>query len=153
MKAAIAAGAAGALMFGGAGTFALWNGSGDVSAGTVTTGHLLLDTAAAGVWQDVSVPATPVAFNPATDTIVPGDIVEYKQTVTIDADGDLFCCAGLFKDWRASVPRPVLPGGFGCRWYCHLLCAGPAAAWCGTVLAGPVHHHHAHFHSNCGVLR
>lgn len=87
MKAAIAAGAAGALMLGGAGTFALWNGSGDVSAGTVTTGHLLLNTAAAGVWQDVSVPATPVAFDPVTETIVPGDILEYKQTVTIDADG------------------------------------------------------------------
>ncbi|MHA7269375.1 alternate-type signal peptide domain-containing protein [Arthrobacter sp. HLT1-20] len=88
MKAAIAAGAAGALMLGGAGTFALWNATDDIDAGAVSTGHLKLDTTTSpGVWNDISVPATPVVFDAANEKIVPGDTLEFKQTVTIQADG------------------------------------------------------------------
>lgn len=88
MKAAIAAGAAGALMLGGAGTFALWNATDTLdNAGTVSTGHLKLDTTAAGVWKDISAGAPGVAFAPATGKLVPGDTVEFKQTVQIVASG------------------------------------------------------------------
>ena len=88
MKAAIAAGAAGALLLGGAGTMALWNDSKTVDAGTVTTGHLRLTTdAAEGVWADESADDANADFDPAIDHIVPGDTVTYAQTVKIAADG------------------------------------------------------------------
>lgn len=87
MKAAIAAGAASALLLGGAGTYALWNGEGDINAGTVTTGHLTLDATAAGVWADASGDAANANFDPASDRLVPGDIVTFKQSVTISAVG------------------------------------------------------------------
>ncbi|SEE63416.1 alternate signal-mediated exported protein, RER_14450 family [Arthrobacter alpinus] len=87
MKAAIAAGAAGALLLGGAGTFALWNATGDLDdAGTVTTGHLTMVNGT-GAWQDISVPLAPVVFDATTETIVPGDTVRYSQNVTISAEG------------------------------------------------------------------
>ncbi|PYI37601.1 hypothetical protein CVS30_14465 [Arthrobacter psychrolactophilus] len=87
MKAAIAAGAASALLLGGAGTYALWNGTDDINAGTVTTGHLTLDATAAGVWSDASTDAANTTFNPATDRLVPGDTVTFEQTVSISAEG------------------------------------------------------------------
>lgn len=87
-KAALAAAAAGALLLGGAGTFALWNDTVDVNAGTVTTGHLLLTTDAdSGTWVDSSPGATDTVFEPATDFLVPGDVVTFTQTVTVDASG------------------------------------------------------------------
>lgn len=86
-KAAVAAGAAGALLLGGAGTFALWNGSGEVDAGSVSTGHLNLNVSPAGTWADISTDAVSASFVPATDKLVPGDTVTYTQTVSIDADG------------------------------------------------------------------
>lgn len=86
-KAAVAAGAAAALMLGGAGSLALWNDSKTVDAGKVTTGHLTLDATAAGTWTDTSIGAGTTAFVPGTDHLVPGDTVVYSQTVTIAADG------------------------------------------------------------------
>lgn len=89
LKASLAAGAAGALLLGGAGTFALWQGTGTIGAGTVTTGHLTLSTAAPGTWTDISPDVLPAnaTFDPATAHIVPGDTVKFSQTVTISADG------------------------------------------------------------------
>jgi alternate signal-mediated exported protein len=89
LKAAIAAGAAGALLLGGAGTFALWQATDTVDAGTVSTGHLTLDATGVGTWTDESAGVAPgeSAFDPATQHIVPGDTVKYSQTVSIAADG------------------------------------------------------------------
>ncbi|ALO67767.1 hypothetical protein AS189_16390 [Arthrobacter alpinus] len=86
-KAAVAAGAAGVLLLGGAGSFALWNDTKTVDAGTVNTGHLTLDASAPGAWADISADAENALFVPTTDKIVPGDTVTFTQTVTIDADG------------------------------------------------------------------
>lgn len=86
-KATIAAVAAGALLIGGAGTLALWQAEDNVDAGTVTTGHLELTTDGEGVWTDASPDAATTTFDPVTDSIVPGDTVEFNQTVTIDAEG------------------------------------------------------------------
>lgn len=88
-KAAVAAGAAGVLLLGGAGSFALWNDTKSVDAGTVSTGHLTLDASAPGAWADVSsdVDVENAEFDPANDHIVPGDTVTYTQVVTIGADG------------------------------------------------------------------
>lgn len=87
MKAAIAAGAAGALLLGGAGTMALWTANDEIDAGNVETGHLSLTTNADGVWADVTEGAATTVFEPTTDHLVPGDTVTYSQTVTISADG------------------------------------------------------------------
>lgn len=102
-KAAIAAGAAGALLLGGAGTMALWTASTDVDAGTVTTGHLTMDaTGAAGVWADASADAASTTFDPATDHLVPGDTVTFTQTVSIGADG---------KNLKGELTATGLTGG------------------------------------------
>lgn len=86
-KATIAAVAAGALLLGGAGTIALWQQSETVDAGTVNTGHLALTVENNGVWTDISDGGAGVPFDPATEQIVPGDVVAYTQTVQIDAEG------------------------------------------------------------------
>ena len=88
-KATIAAVAAGALLLGGAGTIALWQQSETVDAGTVNTGHLALTVDNNGVWTDISDGGAGVPFDPATEQIVPGDVVAYTQTVQIDAEGKL----------------------------------------------------------------
>ena len=101
-KAAVAAAAAGALLLGGAGTFALWNDTVDVNAGAVTTGHLTMSTDGTGTWADISIPAAPTGFAPATDLLVPGDIVEFTQDVTIEATG---------KNLKAKLSNGALTGG------------------------------------------
>lgn len=101
-KATIAAAAAGVLLLGGAGTVALWSANEGINAGTVSTGHLTLDAAAAGEWSDVSIPGTPTAFAPLTDDIVPGDTVAYEQTVIVSADG---------KNLKGELTASGLTGG------------------------------------------
>ncbi|WP_181036016.1 alternate-type signal peptide domain-containing protein [Arthrobacter sp. N199823] len=106
-KAAVAAGAAAALMLGGAGSLALWNDSKTVDAGTVTTGHLTLDATAAGTWTDMSIGAGTTAFVPGTDHLVPGDTVVYSQTVTIAADGKNLRGALTVGALDAAVPEAL----------------------------------------------
>jgi len=91
------AGAAGiALLLGGAGTFALWNSSATVNAGSLATGQMSITAgAAAGTWADVSTLAdgtTPsiiggTTFTPASHKLVPGDTVTYTKAVTVTATG------------------------------------------------------------------
>lgn len=105
MKAAVAAGAAGALLLGGVGTLALWNADANVNAGTVTTGHLTMTTdAAEGVWTETSEGVEPenAAFNPLTDRMVPGDVLTFKQNVIIGASG---------KNLKALLSETGLTGG------------------------------------------
>ena len=85
MKGAIAAGAAGILLLGGAGTFAVWSDTQDIDAGRVSTGQLSL-TAATGSWTEtVSEAAIP---NISAYQIVPGDRLTYTTTVTVKAEGE-----------------------------------------------------------------
>lgn len=83
------AGAAGiALLLGGAGTFALWNDAETVNAGTIATGELDIALSGTGSWVDASPEyTTPVAFNPTTEKIVPGDTIRFTQNVSIKATG------------------------------------------------------------------
>ncbi|WP_054010270.1 alternate-type signal peptide domain-containing protein [Arthrobacter sp. ERGS1:01] len=111
LKSGLAAGAAAALLLGGAGTFALWQGSGNIDAGTVSTGHLTLDTTTTpGTWADVSADVLPAnaAFDPATQHIVPGDTVEFSQTVKISADGKNLKGA-LTVGTLAAIPAALQP--------------------------------------------
>ena len=72
-KGAIALGAAALLLAGGAGTMAAWSDEASLGGGEVTAGHLRITEAAAGAWTW----ADGETFDPATDLIVPGDVVEY----------------------------------------------------------------------------
>ena len=85
MKGAIAAGAAGILLLGGAGTFAVWRDSATVDAGTVSTGQLSL-SAADGTWTETDTPL--VQIDPETFQIVPGDSLTYTTAVTVKAEGE-----------------------------------------------------------------
>lgn len=83
-KGAIAAGAAGILLAGGAGTFALWSESGSINAGAVSTGKLDL-AVGTGEWSE----ATAGSISDIADfKMVPGDTLTYTTTVTITAEGD-----------------------------------------------------------------
>lgn len=106
-KATIAAAAAGVLLLGGAGTVALWSGTGTINAGTVTTGHLTLDATADGTWEDTSADAVNPTFVPGTDRLVPGDTVVYSQIVTIGADGKNLKGALTVGDLASVVPADL----------------------------------------------
>ena len=88
-KGAIATGAGIMLLLGGAGTFAYWNDTAAVSAGTVTAGTLTLTAGSAGVWTDVSadVSGAPVISPSTVYLAVPGDTIKYTRTYTIAATG------------------------------------------------------------------
>ncbi|BCN67528.1 hypothetical protein RE943_10010 [Prescottella equi] len=95
-KGAIAAGAAAALLAGGAGTFATWTDSTSVSGGTITAGELKLVAAGTnGVkWHKATVDGGgAVALgaeipNIANYRIVPGETLAYVATQDFVAYGD-----------------------------------------------------------------
>lgn len=93
-KGAIAGAAGIALLMGGAGTLAYWNDSSDVLASgqSISSGDLTLGTSGSAAWtvkpwngtssgSAVSIP------NIASFKMVPGDVVEYAKTVTLEAVG------------------------------------------------------------------
>ena len=90
-KGALAAGAAGTLLFGGAGTLAFWTGTGTVTGATISSGDLTLSAVDCdpgvgtdSVWTlDGGDP-----FDPTTSTIVPGDTITKVCTTTLTLTGD-----------------------------------------------------------------
>jgi spore coat-associated protein N len=87
-KGAIAAGAAGILLLGGAGTFALWEDTNSIDPAAISTGVLTLGVEP-GEWTDVSDPLEPADIaNIGNFDIVPGDTITYTVPVTITAEGD-----------------------------------------------------------------
>ncbi|WP_072806237.1 alternate-type signal peptide domain-containing protein [Rhodococcoides yunnanense] len=90
-KGAIAAAAAGVLLLGGAGSYALWSDSQTAPGGTVTAGELKLVPVNTGTWTEIStvgsVAPGPIA-NIAAFKMVPGDILEYDASYTIAASGN-----------------------------------------------------------------
>ena len=101
-KGAIAAGAAGILLLGGAGTFAVWSDTATISAGNVSTGVLDLEvTAGAGPWTYSGGTSTVTAGG-----IVPGDVITSTREAVITASGDHI--AGEFV---VGVLGGALPAG------------------------------------------
>lgn len=87
-KGAIAAGAAGILLLGGAGTFALWEDNATVNPESISTGVLTLDVAP-GEWNDVTDPLAPETINDISSfDIVPRDKITYTTEVTVTAEGN-----------------------------------------------------------------
>lgn len=88
IKGAAALAAAGALLLGGYGTYALWTDSASLDGGTVGSGQLAITDATAGVWADVT-SGTPVTIpDIAAFAIVPGDVLTYTVGATVRAQGD-----------------------------------------------------------------
>lgn len=93
-KGAIAAGAAGILLLGGAGTLAKWEDTDSIDPASISTGVLTLGLGT-GTWYDATVGTTGPIADIANFDIVPGDTITYTTTATITAEGDNL--DGLFK--------------------------------------------------------
>lgn len=87
-KGALAAAAAGVLLLGGAGSLAYWSDSDTVDGSDFNSGSLSLTSAdACNVWNlDTGEPGGQ-PFAPASDKLVPGDVVTKVCTFTVDAVG------------------------------------------------------------------
>jgi alternate signal-mediated exported protein len=94
-KGALAVGTATALLFGGAGTLAYWSDTGTVGGATISSGRLELINPLCGGWFIDG----GGAFNPATGTIVPGDVLTKNCTYDIVAIGN-----HLTADVTVSTP-------------------------------------------------
>lgn len=82
-KGTLAAAAAGALLLGGAGTYATWSDNETLNAGSVSTGVLDLELGT-GSWADQN--EKPVSNS--SFVMAPGDTLTYSTTATITAEGD-----------------------------------------------------------------
>lgn len=95
LKGALAAGAAALLLLGGAGSYALWQDSENVQAGTIATGDLDIAPASpAAGWTDHSADVKAAnGGNPknilaiADYRLVPGDELHYDANFTVVANG------------------------------------------------------------------
>lgn len=84
-KGAFAAGAAGVLLLGGAGSLAYWTATGTATTGAIHSGSLkLTDTSSATGWTY----ANGSDAGSAVSLIVPGDQITTTRTFTVDATGD-----------------------------------------------------------------
>jgi alternate signal-mediated exported protein len=81
LKGAVAAGAAGLLLLGGAGSLAYWTATGTVEGDSVNAGRLALVNPTAGTWVLNGSPVT------GTVAIVPGDHLDYTGSYEVDAVG------------------------------------------------------------------
>ncbi len=88
-KGALAAAAAAVLLLGGAGTLAYWTAEGTIDGGDITAGHLTIDGSdcAAGTAEWT---LEGDAFDPATDTLIPGDTLTMNCDVVVDVEGTHF---------------------------------------------------------------
>jgi spore coat-associated protein N len=88
LQGAIALGAAGLLLLGGAGTYALWSDSVPLGGGTINAGQLDLAVTTPGTWADVST-GTPVTIPDISSfPVVPGDVLTYSLSATLVAEGE-----------------------------------------------------------------
>jgi len=111
VKASIAGAAGIALLLGGAGTFALWNDSvGSVSA-SINTGDLDIELDGTAAWTDASATTTGnvTTFDPATQKIVPGDVVKYTQKVRVNTVGKNIKAQLSYTAGSIVIPTLVQP--------------------------------------------
>lgn len=85
-KGALAAGAAAALLLGGAGTLAFWTDTATVDGNDFSSGHLKLDATdcTTAVWT-IDGGAT---FDPSTMALVPGDTLTKTCDIIVDVAGE-----------------------------------------------------------------
>ena len=112
LKGAIALGAAGRLLLGGAGTYALWNDSVELDGGTVNAGQLEFVGTSPGSGP-TSPDGTPATITDITTfLIVPGDVLTYSLSTTLRAQGN-----NLAATLTAALPTgtPATPPSAGRR--------------------------------------
>lgn len=106
-KGAIALGAAALLLAGGAGTYAAWSDDATLGGGDVETGHLRITEVpgeSGWTWATTGVTGT---FDPATDTLAPGDSIRFEGTYVLEIEG-----SNLTADLVASsASAGTLPAG------------------------------------------
>lgn len=86
-KGAIALGAAALLLAGGAGTYAAWSDDATLGGGDVETGHLRITEVAGKSGWSWATPGVTGDFNPATDTLAPGDSIRFEGTYALEIEG------------------------------------------------------------------
>lgn len=107
LKGVIALAAAGLLLSGGAGTYALWSDQVTLNGGNVNSGQLKLVNTQPGSWFDLS-SGTPAAITDiATWRVVPGDVIEYRVSTTVAAEGQNLA-ATLVADPASVTGDPAL---------------------------------------------
>jgi alternate signal-mediated exported protein len=87
-KGAIAGAAGIALLLGGAGSFALWNGNASINASQIQSGTLTIAANGTGSWQNTPNGGSAGAVTIATFRAVPGDTLAFTQQLNITAIGD-----------------------------------------------------------------
>ena len=85
-KGAIAAGAAAVLLLGGLGSYALWQDDRTIAGGEINSGELQFVSNAAGAWTETT-SGTLIGPDPSGFLIVPGDILTYSSSYTIESAG------------------------------------------------------------------
>jgi alternate signal-mediated exported protein len=87
---AVAATAVGVVILGAGGaTFAEWSDAADAATDTRITAGVLDLAAGQGTWTNVAGTDVTAAVDNGTYLIVPGDALTYRETLSIDAEGDL----------------------------------------------------------------
>lgn len=93
-KITLAGGLGAALLTGGAGSLAFWSDDAAGDSGVIQAGTLDLGTVTDGAWKishvgdGTGTATTPVAFDPAVHTIVPGDVLTFTESVPVTLDGE-----------------------------------------------------------------
>src|SRR5690606_32861114 len=87
---AVAATAAGVVLLGAGGaTFAEWSDSEAAATDTAITAGVLDLAAGEGRWTNVVGTDVTAAVEDGSYLVVPGDALTYRETMTVDAQGDL----------------------------------------------------------------
>lgn len=88
-KGAFAAGAAGVLLLGGAGTLAYWSDSETIGGGEIDSGELSLSQETGQTCTDWTLDAVGggTAYTPGTTLVVPGDVITRTCTYTVNSTG------------------------------------------------------------------
>ena len=88
-KAVAAAGVGVVLLGAGGATFAEWSDAESSASGTQITAGVLDLAAGQGTWTNVAGTDVTAAVEGGSYLIVPGDALTYRETLTVDAQGDL----------------------------------------------------------------
>lgn len=88
LKGAVALAAAGMLLAGGGGTYALWSDQVTLNGGNINSGQLKLVDTQPGTWFDLSSGTAAAIPDIAAFTVVPGDVIEYRLVTTVAAEGN-----------------------------------------------------------------
>ena len=105
MKGTIAIAAGIALLLGGGGSLAYWQGTASTTAATIQSGELSVELTPAATWQ-VKRGATTTTINPATFKMVPGDQVIYTVPFQTKAAGDNLTAGGTVA-WGGITGLPA----------------------------------------------